>query len=74
MGALQTALTIAPSATVLPQLGRVYCFLCTRTVLAELVVRAHSLPGQTKLTPANGQICPRCSATLDAAFVVEGPR
>jgi hypothetical protein len=51
-------------------LGRVYCPLCTRTVEAELStpVPAESRKLRTRVAP--GQKCPRCSASLDAAFVI----
>lgn len=48
--------------------GEVYCPFCTRTVNATLLVagkRAKSKPGQK---------CPRCSASLDAGFVIGARR
>jgi uncharacterized protein (UPF0212 family) len=48
-------------------LGKVYCTLCTRTVEAE-VVSAESRRSPLRVAP--GQKCPRCSASLDAAFVI----
>jgi transposase-like protein len=44
--------------------GTVHCPICTHTVEAEVIStrrRAFSKPGQK---------CPRCSATLDAAYVL----
>ncbi len=48
--------------------GEVYCPFCTRTVNATLLVagkRAKSKPGQK---------CPRCSASLDAGYVIGARR
>jgi len=50
--------------------GKVYCTSCTRTVEAEIVI--HLRPGSrsASLHATPGQKCPRCSALLDAAFVM----
>jgi len=50
--------------------AKVYCTLCTRTVDAEAEVSPNLVYRKAKLTPAPGQKCPRCSSSLDAAFVV----
>ncbi len=44
--------------------GSVYCPICTHTVQAEVVV----LGRQALVKP--GQRCPRCSASLDAGYVL----
>lgn len=49
--------------------NKVYCTLCARTV--EAVVRlTTSIIGKKQLTVLPGQKCPRCSAPLDAAYVL----
>jgi hypothetical protein len=53
-------------------LGKVYCTLCTRTVDAEIIVQPNLVYRKANLKVAAGQKCPRCSSSLDAAFVV-GP-
>lgn len=52
-------------------LGKVYCTLCTRTVDAEIRVQPVPRTRRAHLRVSPGQKCPRCSAFLDAAFVVE---
>jgi hypothetical protein len=51
-------------------LGKVYCTLCTRPVDAEITL--HQSPGSrsARVQVTSGQKCPRCSASLDAAFVI----
>ena len=41
----------------------VYCLICTHTVDAEIV------PMGRRLFVRPGQKCPRCSSSLDAAYV-----
>jgi uncharacterized protein (UPF0212 family) len=48
--------------------GEVYCPSCTRTVVATLLVAGRR--AKSKL----GQKCPRCSASLDAGFVIGARR
>ena len=50
--------------------GKAYCALCTRTVDAELVTKTSAESRKFGLRVAPGQKCPRCSASLDAAFVI----
>ncbi|HKW98525.1 MAG TPA: hypothetical protein VJN43_12385 [Bryobacteraceae bacterium] len=45
--------------------GQVHCPICTHTVGAEV----EQLGKKIRVVP--GQKCPRCSATLDAAAVLE---
>ena len=52
--------------------GKVYCTLCTRTVEAEVMVQSNLVYRKASLRVVSGQKCPRCSSSLDAAFVV-GP-
>jgi hypothetical protein len=52
--------------------GKVYCTLCTRTVDAEVTVHSNLVYRKASLRVIAGQKCPRCSSSLDAAFVV-GP-
>ena len=47
---------------------KVYCTLCTRTVEARVGLTT-SLAGRRHLVVSPGQKCPRCEASLDAAFV-----
>ena len=47
--------------------GQALCPICTHTVPAEV-----NLKGKTARV-AQGQKCPRCSASLDVAVVVEVP-
>lgn len=44
--------------------GSVYCFTCTHNVEADLV------PMGRRILIRPGQKCPRCSSSLDAAYVV----
>jgi len=44
--------------------GSVYCLICTRTVEAEVIVE-----GRKAFVKA-GQKCPRCSSSLDPAYVL----
>ncbi len=43
--------------------GWVYCPICTHTVEAQVI-------HDRKLKVSPGQKCPRCSASLDAGYVV----
>jgi hypothetical protein len=52
--------------------GKVYCTLCTRTVDAEVMVQSNMVYRKASLRVVAGQKCPRCTSSLDAAFVV-GP-
>jgi uncharacterized protein (UPF0212 family) len=45
--------------------GEVYCPICTHVVPAQVIVTAKT----TRAKP--GQKCPRCSAPLDAGYVVQ---
>lgn len=49
--------------------GKAYCTLCTRTVDAALTLQQDPRTRQARLRAAAGQRCPRCAASLDAAFV-----
>ncbi len=44
--------------------GSVYCLICTHTVEADTV------PIGRRMFVRSGQKCPRCSSSLDAAYVV----
>jgi uncharacterized Zn finger protein (UPF0148 family) len=44
--------------------GDVYCPICTHTVHAEVLV------GRKSAQVKPGQKCPRCSASLDAGYVL----
>ncbi len=46
----------------------VYCLICTHTVEADVI------PVGRKVSVRRGQKCPRCSSSLDAAYVVVQPR
>jgi hypothetical protein len=63
-----------PSAVLegIKSFGKVYCTLCTRTVDAEVAVQPNLVYRKANLRVIPGQKCPRCSSSLDAAFVV-GP-
>jgi hypothetical protein len=50
--------------------GKVYCTLCTRTVDAEITIQPRAGKRDTGLHATSGQKCPRCAASLDAAFVI----
>ena len=52
--------------------ARVYCALCTRTVEAAVAVEPNLVYRKASLRVIAGQKCPRCSSSLDAAFVL-GP-
>jgi hypothetical protein len=47
--------------------ARVHCPICTHTVEADVEVM------KRKVWVVSGQKCPRCSAILDAAAVVQVP-
>jgi hypothetical protein len=49
--------------------ARVYCPICTHTVDAEVVASERGWQGKMKV--AEGQRCRRCSASLDAAYVLD---
>ena len=53
-------------------LASVYCPLCTRTVQAMVMVETNNVYRKAYLRVVSGQKCPRCSDSLDAAFVL-GP-
>ncbi len=44
--------------------GSVYCLICTHTVEADVV------PAGRKMLVRSGQKCPRCSSSLNAAYVL----
>lgn len=50
--------------------ARVYCTSCTRSVDAEVTVEPNVVYRKASLKVVAGQKCPRCSSSLDAAFVV----
>jgi len=50
--------------------GKVYCTLCTRTVEAEITIQPRAARRDGGLHATSGQKCPRCAASLDAAFVI----
>lgn len=52
--------------------ARVYCALCTRTVEAAVAAEPNLVYRKASLRVIAGQKCPRCNASLDAAFVM-GP-
>ena len=52
--------------------AKVYCPLCTRTVDARVTVETNNVYRKASLRVAAWQKCPRCSSSLDAAFVL-GP-
>jgi hypothetical protein len=45
--------------------GKVYCYMCTHTVEADVVTRGRHR------TVKPGQKCPRCSAPLDSGYVLQ---
>jgi hypothetical protein len=45
--------------------GRVYCYICTHTVEAQILQRGR------RFVVKPGQKCPRCGSSLDAAGVVQ---
>ena len=45
--------------------GQVHCPICTHNVSADISISSK------KLLVVPGQKCPRCSSTLDAAYVLE---
>lgn len=59
----------APIAVAVPTVnGVVYCPMCTHSVSARLE------PAKKGYKTAPKQSCPRCSAALDAAFVIRADR
>jgi DNA-directed RNA polymerase subunit RPC12/RpoP len=46
--------------------GQVHCPICTHTVGADI-----DITGRKKASVVPGQKCPRCSSTLDAAYVMQ---
>lgn len=46
--------------------GAVYCLICTHTVDAEVIQAGR------KVFVKPGQKCPRCSSSLDPAYVLGG--
>lgn len=48
--------------------GSVYCLICTHTVEADLI------PNGRRVVVRAGQKCPRCSSSLDAAYVLVQPQ
>lgn len=49
--------------------AKVYCALCTRTVEANVTLTTSVVGKKRHFVALPGQKCPRCSTTLDAAFV-----
>jgi len=45
--------------------GQVHCPICTHTVPADIHIN------RKRPKVAQGQKCPRCASTLDAAYVLE---
>ncbi len=64
--------TKVPSLEAVKSKAKVYCALCTRTVNAGVTVEANPVYRKASLKVVPGQRCPRCSSSLDAAFVL-GP-
>ena len=56
--------SFARAATTKELEGRVYCFICTHTVPAQVVAAGKAT--RVKM----GQKCRRCSASLDAGYVL----
>ena len=52
--------------------ARVHCALCTRAVEAAVALEPNLVYRKASLRVVAGQKCPRCSSSLDAAFVL-GP-
>ena len=50
--------------------ARVHCPICTHTVQAEVVTVGDGW-NRRKMKVVEGQKCGRCSATLDAAYILE---
>lgn len=50
--------------------ARVYCPICTHTVEAE-VAAVESAWNRSKMRVIEGQRCRRCSAPLDAAYILD---
>ncbi len=58
----------------MPELpAAVYCPICTHTVPARVTV-VRNASGKRVPRVVAGQICPRCSAKLDAAYVMRVER
>jgi uncharacterized protein (UPF0212 family) len=64
---------MTPQATATPKpaltKGAVHCPMCTHTVDAMMVQL-----GRTKVMVKPGQKCPRCSSSLDAAYILRFDR
>ena len=54
-------------------LANVYCPLCTRTVQAMAMAETNNVYRKSVLRVIPGQKCPRCSASLDAGYVLGTP-
>ena len=63
------AKAIAGAQRVRAMATKVYCTLCTRTVEAVASLRQGAV-GKVHLAVEPGQKCPRCSASLDAAYIL----
>ena len=51
--------------------GRVYCTLCARAVDAEITIWPKRGSRDASLRTTPGQKCPGCSASMDAALVMD---
>jgi uncharacterized protein (UPF0212 family) len=60
--------TMEPKSKGAKARGAVYCPMCTHTVEAMIVFDPRNL----RVAP--GQRCPRCSASLDAGYVMRADR
>jgi uncharacterized protein (UPF0212 family) len=61
--------TMTPPDAATAVSGQVYCPICTHTVSAQVVFGRNAV-GKRIAKSVPGQKCPRCSAPLDAAFVI----
>jgi uncharacterized protein (UPF0212 family) len=64
---MKEALMKRPAAIIL-ETGKVHCTMCTHTVDAQL----EHHPRYSMVKP--GQKCPRCAASLDAAWIMRVPK
>jgi len=58
-------MTMKPAPAPRPVPGFVYCYLCTHTVPATVLLSTRARP-----TVQPGQKCERCAASIDSAAVV----
>ncbi len=55
-------------AAIVVETGKVHCTMCTHTVDAQMELH----PRYSVVKP--GQKCPRCAASLDAAWILRVPK